>query len=250
MTKRVELAQEVIRLRKVLVDFSGKADSELDFLIDKLIKVIDNDDVEASYCFLKGFNDDVEASIYDAVTFDEVKNDLVSLAERKLFVAKVDNVLEGLEGKSFIELIDIESNEYAKVLDNLKIFYHGKEFISETFKHIYGLNKEDMHNFFSTNSVKKSSKNGYIGYLSPDMLKYHIVALSLINKECDNQKKNLKEGYEIADDFNRSQSLNRVRKTSDRIKELYQSIYDKTPFEDLKEGAFAQETMKGMFPDR
>lgn len=250
MITRVDLMKEIFRLRDVLEEFNGKPSDEVNYIISQIIEVVDNDDVIASHRFLKSFNDDIEKAHTDAVGFSDVKNSLVSFAEKKLFMAKTDIELEKLEEKSYSELEKIEMEEYAKVLENLRIFYHGKEFISETYKYIYGMNKEEMQNFFSKNGVKKSRENGYIGYLSLDMLKYHIVAFTLLNKECENQKPYIEEGKETVNSYHRSESLIRTRRTADNIKNLYQSNYNKTPFEDLKEGAFAQETIKGFYPNR
>ena len=84
--------------------------------------------------------------------------------------------------------------------------------------------------------------------MSDDLLRFYIVCIDFVNDECLVQKKYVKDKF--ASHNQEHESRRNIIYNCTKAKSFYKEIFEITPLEELKNEAFAQQAIKGIFKDR
>lgn len=250
MSGRKELLKEQLLLREnlsKLMDGSVYQD-QLDDFMKKIILIMNNGQVEASYKFLKKMNDSICDALSSWLSYEEISENIIPYAENAMFLSLVDTFMEKLDSKGRSELVLIKKEKYEILLEKLSSFKYGNITIGNLNRGLYDMTKKEMDALFKSNSLKQDHSN-FTDYMSDDLLKYYIVSLDLVIDSCDskielvNSLKNKNVNFSYGDNDS-------AFEIGQKIKKLYSEIYKITPFEEIKTNAFSQIAMEEVFPNR
>ncbi|MGN0993111.1 MAG: hypothetical protein ACI4PE_04255, partial [Bacilli bacterium] len=236
VNKRLEISDLMSELSWGIID-----EYEMDCIKKSVYDRVNYVYREASYLYLTQIEDYLKKARDYGCNLLDVKDDLATFAEKQIFLSMTKVIMEPLNDMNRKELINAYKEKYNDLKDKLSFFNNGYNILAIVNKEFFGMTKTEMNKFFKDNDVKSSI--GYLEYMSDDLIKYYATLLEYVTDEVNLRTSDLKRRGSIEPGQHNFGNTFRIDDICKKMKALYSSIYNITPFEDIESNAFAQLSM-------
>lgn len=248
MVNRANITQKLIEMKQKLSCMKNVGDEySLKEILRNVSSTINENHLDMSYSALESLNYTIDKWLEENIDFEDIKGQPVSVMQERLFYRLFNSFHSEIDSKNRQELVLLQNKKYDELLENSKIFEKGHTLVGDLNKAFFDMNQKELDSFFKQNNVKRSNKH-YIEYMSDDLLRFYIVCIDFANDECLVQKKYVKDKF--ASHNQEHESRRNIIYNCTKSKSFYKEIFEITPLEELKNEAFAQQAIKGIFKYR
>lgn len=156
---------------------------------------------------------------------------------KKSTINKIEEFYNSLENYSFEELLEFEKEYNTKLKENSVVFGQEKargQIIGSLNRGMYDKTREEIVKELKQKNAKVSNDSRLIEYLSPNLLKYRIIALRMTNAYCDKfLKRNLSNSEIFLNSDDYEEMRTRTKNLGVIIKEIYESKFHITPHDEI-----------------